>query len=817
MTAPTGWTLFLANNIQDASGKLLAQGTLELLPTDATNRPVTVTVGSANGGAILTQPAPLPVFAGSVGPANLALGQQWRGQFNAAYLGGYSIGDVVEASSLFYVSAATFNSDVVGSSAKWTALPNQLPPIVPDTALTKPANAALRVTVRDSTGTEVFRVPFVYPTGASFNFDMFEPNVGSQAVVQTGPQGLIGPAGAPGVSIYSSNFNLANVGVIAPAAASQNPLTVQANAVIDANHQLFTDGTDYWSAGPAYASNGHYIDDGTLTMLANPAKFTAAQVLNIAAKFYAARNTAGEFPIAILPSGAASVYYSAWDQAHLHATGDGWIMFPQLLHLYWQKTGDLTYYNEWVAGIKTALATIPRNASNHLLTVIPGAEYICGLAFAEYMRNTGDVAAGNVWYCRVCQVMKEMASAAGDTANITFFGTELTNVVAGIQSTLIDSGTGLLIAATGQNSSNLDVVSSSVACFFELLTTAQESKIATYFQSNYSNLVNGSGYLLQSPTPWSVVGYIPSSGGAPYGASSFTASQYQGGYWSHHVAWFAYTLAKVSLAKVGVLLTAFLNGVDPATEWYNRGSAVPQGTTPNLESPQGAKLAMDMFPSVIQVAPGVAFVNQYGGLVQPSTGTGISLTGLLQMIQGGTPSTGVGAGRHVLSINSASTEVLDIINTDKAGPSAIGFNDYTGTSQAGFGYANSLFSLTYLQNKAYFFGVNGVVITGNVASGPAVTVGTDNGVTIAQGLGVTGSVILNGGSSLYGVGQSGSGMLTLWMLNCVTTPAGIEQLIDTTQPAVRMAMVLPSSVIIQTAPAGSTPGNVLWTTVKTLN
>ena len=214
MTAPTGWTIFIANNIQDASGKPLAQGTLELLPTDGTNQPITVTVGSTAGGAILTQAASLPVFSGSVGPDSLAVAQQWRGQFNAAYLGGYSVGDVVEASGLFYVSAAAANSDAIAGSAKWTALPNQLPPIAPDTALTRPANAALRVTIKDATGTVVYRVPYVYPTGASFNFDTFQPNVGAQAVVQTGP---IGPTG---FSAYQLWLAAGNVGTVAQFLAS---------------------------------------------------------------------------------------------------------------------------------------------------------------------------------------------------------------------------------------------------------------------------------------------------------------------------------------------------------------------------------------------------------------------------------------------------------------------------------------------------------------------------------------------------------------------------------------------------------------------
>jgi hypothetical protein len=425
-----------------------------------------------------------------------------------------------------------------------------------------------------------------------------------------------------------------------PQAASINSFTVQANAIIDLNHNQFSDGTDYWSAGPAYASFGVFLDDFTLALLSNPAKFTDAQVLNILNKAINFRNNSGWFPIAIPQNLSSADFCSGYDLHCLndgsrgHATGDGWITVPQLLYQHYLKTGDLTAYTADVGYIKTAFAAIPVNSSSHLLTVNTGDEYVCGTAFMEYMRNTGDVANCNVWYAVDLSIMSSLALAAGDSANVTFFNSLHNTIVSGIRSILIDGTSGLLITATGQNSVNLDEVSSSLAVFCDspayltrmnvsggqsvacgILTGAQKTAIANYFNTNYSTLVNSNGYILQSPTPWNVIGQIPTTGGTPYNSIGFSNTQYQGGYWSFTNSWFAASLNLVNNPQIATLLSTFLGGADVGTEYYNRGSTSPAGTTPNLESPQAMKAAFDMYPSPITLGVAGGCINQYGAVV----------------------------------------------------------------------------------------------------------------------------------------------------------------------------------------------------------
>lgn len=511
------------------------------------------------------------------------------------------------------------------------------------------------------------------------------------------------------------------------AATSVNPLSNVANSVIASNRALFSDGTEYWSAGPAYASTGCFIDDCMLAMMAYPQYFTAAQVLNVVAKFMANLNGNGEIPTIVGANGVTPPggWYSAWDQHHAFASGDGWINVINGLYLYFRKTGDTGPYSNYVAALKTALARLPRNATNHLITVNAGNEYVAGMQFMEYMRKTGDDANASVWYAVCSHKLALMAAAAGDATNSSFFSSEYANVVAGIQSTLIDGTSGLLIAATGQCSSNLDVVSSSLACFYELLTATQELAIANYFMANYSTLVNADGYVLQSPTPWATVGYIPAGGAAPYGASPYTGSQYQGGFWSFHVGWFAYTLAKASRAQAATLLNTYLNGVDPATEWFNRGSAAPQGTTPNLVSPSGARMAADFVPAALTYTSGCAAVTMYGaGPALPASPTfsGAATVQSRVVVGPGVPSL---TPQISLISADAAAQVIDIQNVNPAGVSGFNFSDSSGTSVAGFAYGNTSFALTHLRGATYVYGAK-LALSNN----PAVA---GNGLVIQNG------------------------------------------------------------------------------------
>jgi hypothetical protein len=149
MSTPAGFTAFTAANIQDASGTPLAAGSLLIQPTDANNVPITARSGGT-GGQMIVSAATFLITAGSIGTGK----------------------------------------------------------IVADTALTSPTNISYRITVLDPQS----RIPAVYkgvqPTGATFDFDTYTPNVPAQApyvIGAQGPPGTVGSiGGASGITLIDS-------------------------------------------------------------------------------------------------------------------------------------------------------------------------------------------------------------------------------------------------------------------------------------------------------------------------------------------------------------------------------------------------------------------------------------------------------------------------------------------------------------------------------------------------------------------------------------------------------------------------------------
>jgi hypothetical protein len=71
---------------------------------------------------------------------------------------------------------------------------------VPDTALTVPVNVCLRATVRDTKKQEILHYKCPQPTGGTWSFDSYDPNLTPQVPVTAGPTGPAGPTGATGAT-----------------------------------------------------------------------------------------------------------------------------------------------------------------------------------------------------------------------------------------------------------------------------------------------------------------------------------------------------------------------------------------------------------------------------------------------------------------------------------------------------------------------------------------------------------------------------------------------------------------------------------------
>lgn len=390
-----------------------------------------------------------------------------------------------------------------------------------------------------------------------------------------------------------------------------------ANASIAQNTASFSDGSgNYYSAGPLYLATGIYGDDAiVLTATENPDAFSVGDLLNIMSKFAAATNTNHEFPSAVNAAGQASSFCGAFDTRCAHAPVDGWATVTQALKLVCDKlgptsTGCASAYNTYMPAIKLAFAAIPKNAS-HVPYVDPSDPWISATLFLESIRSTGEVANGAVWYAVEQKQMAALATAVGNSSDASAFTAEYNLVNAAIQSDLIDGSTGMLKTATLQNSASLDTKSSALFAYYGLGTQAQRTAIANYFNTNYATLVNGAGFILNTPTSggfpyWGCIKpdgtttqgtYVVSGTSCNYPQYNNTTT-YQQAYWSDMFLQFNSILATVNPLKARQqIATAGLNA-NINTEWFPTTSLTPSGTNPNMESPQGVLAAAKLLPPV---------------------------------------------------------------------------------------------------------------------------------------------------------------------------------------------------------------------------
>ncbi|WP_158750420.1 hypothetical protein [Acidobacterium sp. S8] len=365
----------------------------------------------------------------------------------------------------------------------------------------------------------------------------------------------------------------------ASSSSVQDRLTKAANDNLKTNHFLFTDSTDGWTASPGLYDYSFAADTG-ITMVNYPSYFTPAQILNIAEKFIAAKNASGEFPICLKKTGAAEVYYSAWDLLHHHATGDGAFYVPQMEYLYYQKTGNKSAFLKDAAAMKTALLAVPVNEGNGLVQVLAGDQWV-PWGFQDMVRKTGDDLMGSVLYYQASIDMVLLYKAVGDAQDAALFAARAGRIRASL-SELWDSGTGMFYAATGQNK-QIDIEGSAYAVFVGAANATQITAISTYLVNNYDKLTM-KGYMRESSTDWAQCYYIHG------GACSFGPGQYDNGAWSVANGWIAYTLAKTKPSLAVKFITDFANSTDPTQEYWAWTGAKPplSGQTTNLESPSGA-------------------------------------------------------------------------------------------------------------------------------------------------------------------------------------------------------------------------------------
>lgn len=345
-------------------------------------------------------------------------------------------------------------------------------------------------------------------------------------------------------------------------------IKIQCDATLATNLVTFPDTTVGWSASPAYVDV--FIADVWLAMTNYPAAFTNAQVQNIYKKFLAGVDGSGNFPISLYTNGTAHLYYAGTDTLHNRTTGDPIWCIPLLALDYYNRTGSTTGLASDLALMDTAMQSVPRNGSTHLVSAgTNSGTYWVTWGFNDNVKKGGDDLMASLFYWRAAKAMSTLYTAVGNSTKATAYTADAALIAANID-TLKDSGTGMYYAASVTNH-QLDIPSSAIAVYLGLASSP--SSISSYLVTNVNSVFNSSGFNRNSPTDWSVEWISP-------------PSVYDNGYWSWASAWVLYTVAQTNPDLAIRLASRQANSAGILNEYHSGDSF--SGVSNNLESPMGA-------------------------------------------------------------------------------------------------------------------------------------------------------------------------------------------------------------------------------------
>ncbi|MEN6576979.1 MAG: hypothetical protein ABFD90_11605 [Phycisphaerales bacterium] len=227
-------------------------------------------------------------------------------------------------------------------------------------------------------------------------------------------------------------------------------------------------------------------------------------------------------------------------------------------HTY-HKTKDACLLQECIEPLIKTMNAVPRNPDTHLVHIKPGApQDRCPYGFTDTVRKEGDELFCSLLYVQAGRQLSDLLNAAGRATEGAEWKKEAERIAESVRKVFWDPQVGLFRAATVTCREH-DIWGSAFAVYLGVAEAEQAKAIATYFQKNYSGIVqNGQIRHLPAGTYWEKAG---------------PRDTYQNGaFWATPTGWFVYTLDPVnpSLADQTVidLVKDFQSG--GACEWIFR-------------------------------------------------------------------------------------------------------------------------------------------------------------------------------------------------------------------------------------------------------
>ena len=333
-------------------------------------------------------------------------------------------------------------------------------------------------------------------------------------------------------------------------------LEAEAHRIIRASKRNMKDGTAAFPPQVGLGYEAFWLRDYAYT-LAGSANSYSDKELADACKLFVRGISGDGAGVDCIKFDGTNIYKPGFGTLGKNPVADGSQFTIAVAWHTYQQTKDKKLLHAIIDSLVKAMNAVPRNLSTNLVHIIAGDEQDrCPYGFTDTIGKQGDLLFCSLLYVQASRRLSNLLNVLGRTEESVHWQNESKLVAGSIRTIFWDEEVGLFRAATIRCKEH-DIWGSAFAVFLEVSNDEQSSSVATYFQKNYSQIIqNGQVRHLPGGIYWEKAGCKPDT--------------YQNGaFWATPTGWFVYTLDIVDSELANQTVLDMVNDFkkNGANEW----------------------------------------------------------------------------------------------------------------------------------------------------------------------------------------------------------------------------------------------------------
>ncbi|MEN6425619.1 MAG: hypothetical protein ABFE13_09670 [Phycisphaerales bacterium] len=302
----------------------------------------------------------------------------------------------------------------------------------------------------------------------------------------------------------------------------------EAHRIIRASRRTMSDGTAAFPPQVGLGYEAFWLRDYEYTLEGSIDAYSDRELIDASRLFIRSMNSDGAGVDCVKFDGTP-IYKPGFGSMGANPVADGSQFTVAVVWHTYRRTKDAQLLQECIDPLIKTMNAVPRNPDTRLAYIKPGEPWDrCPYGFTDTVRKEGDELFCSLLYIQASRQLSDLLTAAGRSLEAENWRNEANRVAQSVRKVFWDPQVGLFRAATVTCREH-DIWGSAFAVYLGVADSEQAKAIATYFQKNYSGIVqNGQIRHLPAGVYWEKAG---------------PRDTYQNGaFWATPTGWFVYTL-----------------------------------------------------------------------------------------------------------------------------------------------------------------------------------------------------------------------------------------------------------------------------------